>query len=586
MLELDSLGDLDDFVTLCKGYSGSSSNRVYHPAPFNSPIDLKSNDNILRMSYNRFGRRSENNERYFLFVYSGGTPVPFRIQQDLLQYVQGTHPVLEKYPEIKHRRTTEWYKWATNSGGRSFHQLDLPVIAQYFRLYWDIGLPDNGTISDANLDRVKNEIRCLLEVCGLIPVCSSPSIIQRTSLRIRGANAIESGGDATTLDRRVRRRSNERRPDSEDVEMVDSSDNDVDESESSYIDYGVLKKQWFEQRDYSYVGSLEVAAKEAYRDGSLDKTNAIIKKLGGNLVLTSTTFNTLKALGKSILVRKIRNFNKLRNDINESMPVGLFQIGKDQLLLEWIGEGKRYSSGDHMPRVTHTISNANSQKQLTDESAYMLYKMYVAYDLSLSKFNGLLNVFAAYFLGRPLELDEFSSIPTLRNWFKRLAIIERYFQSLDDLETFGFKSPHGFPVLYYIISDDTKHGKHDTRHAVIRTSVYPDGKPRYVVLTSSTAVTKDAQGNANLNVDILKKLVHKLVLPFLGGGTVDNAGSARAEIEYTFDDLMRYLEKNDQEHYAYFFGVKRLAIIIPDFFHIDNIAVNEASIVMSGDIER
>eukprot|EP00956_Cyclotella_meneghiniana_P044449 scaffold318994_cov169-Cyclotella_meneghiniana.AAC.1 len=219
------------------------------------------------MSYNRFGRRSENDERYFLFVYSGGTPVPFRVQQELLQYVQGTHPVLEKYPDIKCRRIAEWYKWATNSGGRSFHQLDLPVIAHYYRQYWDIGLPDNGTISALNLDRVKNEIRCLLEVCGLIPVYSSPSIIQRTSLRIRGANAIESGGDATTLDRRVRRRSNERRPDSEDAEMEDSSsDNDADESESSYIDYGVLKKQWFEQRDYSYVGSLEVAAKEAYRD--------------------------------------------------------------------------------------------------------------------------------------------------------------------------------------------------------------------------------------------------------------------------------------------------------------------------------
>eukprot|EP00956_Cyclotella_meneghiniana_P028461 scaffold66238_cov43-Cyclotella_meneghiniana.AAC.8 len=67
------------------------------------------------MSYNRFGRRSENDERFFLFVYSGGTSVLFRIQQELLQYVQGTHPVLEKCPDIKCRRIAEWYKWATNS---------------------------------------------------------------------------------------------------------------------------------------------------------------------------------------------------------------------------------------------------------------------------------------------------------------------------------------------------------------------------------------------------------------------------------------------------------------------------------------
>eukprot|EP00956_Cyclotella_meneghiniana_P008631 scaffold11754_cov36-Cyclotella_meneghiniana.AAC.1 len=221
-------------------------------------------------------------------------------------------------------------------------------------------------------------------------------------------------------------------------------------------------------------------------------------------------------------------------------------------LLRWISDGRRYSSGEQMPRKTHTISKANFQKQLTDESSYMLYKTYISYDISLSKFNGLLNSFAAYFLGRPLSMKEFSSLPTLRNWFKRLAIIDRYKQSLDDIETFGQKSPHGFPVLYFIITDDTKHGKHDTRHAVLRTSIYPDGKPRYSVLTSGIAVTKDAKGNANLNVEVLMKHVHSLVLPYLGGGTVDNAGSARAEIDETFNQLMTHQEENGSDLHEFY----------------------------------
>lgn len=584
MLGLSSLEELDQFIMQCKGYTGTHSSRVYHPPPFNAPIDLKSDDNILGMSYKIFGRKGENNNQHFTFGYSSGTPVPFKIQQELLQYVQGTHPVLMQYPEIKSRRISEWRKWATDSGGRRFHQHDLPVIADHFKQYWDIRLPDNTAISNANLDKVKGEIQCLLQVCGLIPVATEPSIIQRTSLRVRGATAIDTG-DVAALDRRVRQRSNERPPDNHEVEMLDdSSDDDYDDG--SYIDYGVLKKQWFDQKDYSYVGSLEIATKEAYNtDGTLTKANTIINELGGNIILAETTFNSLKALGKSRLGRKLKNFDKLRGAINASLPIALFQVSTDQLLLEWIRDGKRYSNGEKLPRQTHSISKDNGQVQLTDESSYMLYKIYVSYDISLSKFNGLLNSFAVYFLGRPLTFDQFSSLPTLRNWFKRLAIIDRYKQSLDDIDTFGFKSPHGFPVLYFIITDDTKHGKHDTRHAVLRTSVYPDGKPRYSVLTSGMAVTKDARGNALLNVEVLEKLVHSLVLPFLGGGTVDNAGSARAEMDVTFNELMNHLECKGSDLHE-FFGVRRQVIVIPDFFHIDNIAINEASILFSGDIER
>ncbi|KAL3793086.1 hypothetical protein ACHAWO_005140, partial [Cyclotella atomus] len=321
--------------------------------------------------------------------------------------------------------------------------------------------------------------------------------------------------------------------------------------------------------------------------------------MGGMIVVPKSVFTSLKDLERKVIRKKLKNFEKLKHAINKSMHASLFQMDTDKFLLEWFVDGLRYNAGERLPRVTHTINKGNSHNQLTDESAYMLFKTYLSYDLLLSKFNGLLNSFAAYFLGRPLDMKEFSSTPTLRNWFKRLSIVERHFEAIEDLETFGIKSPNDFPVLYYIISDDTKHGKHDTRHAVIKTGVYPDGKPRYIVLTSSAAITKDAKGNADLNVEVLKKHVDPEVLPFLGGGTVDNAGSARAEIHQTFDDLMDYIEEKDKEELddededpdhinekTHFFGVHRRAIVIPDFFHIDNIAVNEASIKFSGYIVR
>ena len=108
----------------------------------------------------------------------------------------------------------------------------------------------------------------------------------------------------------------------------------------------------------------------------------------------------------------------------------------------------------------------------------MIWHMIIAYDLPLCKFNGLLNCMAVFFLGRPLEIDEFPSTPTIRIWMKRLTIIDRHRAHKIDLETFGFKSKFGFPVLYSIVSDGTVHGKNDVHHAMMRTATYPNGKER------------------------------------------------------------------------------------------------------------
>jgi len=128
--------------------------------------------------------------------------------------------------------------------------------------------------------------------------------------------------------------------------------------------------------------------------------------------------------------------------------------------------------------------------------------------------------------------------------------------ALVDRGTFGYKvSKHGFPVLWSITADGTTHGKTDHHQAIIRTAANPDNKgKRYIA--------------------------------FLGSGTVDNASSARCEVVETFESLMDWLKEHDMEEYTRFWGVDRLPVIIPDVFHIDNIAINAASLVFSGDTER
>ena len=53
----------------------------------------------------------------------------------------------------------------------------------------------------------------------------------------------------------------------------------------------------------------------------------------------------------------------------------------------------------------------------------------------------------------------------------------------------------------------------------------------------------------------------------------------------TFESLMAHLKEIGSPMYQ-FYNVERKAFVIPDFFHIDNIAINTASIIFLGDIER
>ena len=49
--------------------------------------------------------------------------------------------------------------------------------------------------------------------------------------------------------------------------------------------------------------------------------------------------------------------------------------------------------------------------------------------------------------------------------------------------------------------------------------------------------------------------------------------------------MMAHLKEMGNPYHE-FYGVARKPLTIPDFYHIDNIAINTASIIFSGDIER
>ena len=90
----------------------------------------------------------------------------------------------------------------------------------------------------------------------------------------------------------------------------------------------------------------------------------------------------------------------------------------------------------------------------------------------------------------------------------------------------------------------------------------------------------------------IEENVDPKTLPWIGGGTSDNASAARLELRMTFNRIMDKCESKYEEevedgvdnpspdHMAW--GVKRKPIVMFDAPHIDNICVNAASTVFSG----
>ena len=102
------------------------------------------------------------------------------------------------------------------------------------------------------------------------------------------------------------------------------------------------------------------------------------------------------------------------------------------------------------------ISQQNSQPMLSEESAHIIRHILFEYKIPLSKFGGLLNMFAVLLLGRELDESEYSSASTIRTWMDRLAVIDKHYQRKIDRDAFLKKSKYGFDVIWGATADDTQ----------------------------------------------------------------------------------------------------------------------------------
>eukprot|EP00978_Attheya_sp_CCMP212_P020213 scaffold57562_cov32-Attheya_sp.AAC.1 len=150
---------------------------------------------------------------------------------------------------------------------------------------------------------------------------------------------------------------------------------------------------------------------------------------------------------------------------------------------------------------------------------------------------------------------------------------------------------YGFVKSWYMMSDDSTH--HDkNRHVLLMTahksSEDPENEsdlacPCYRFVTASESPSKDSGGNSQLNVDSLMNYVNNVeVLARFGGSVTDNASDAMLEGSKTFESILQKLSLELRLVY----GVKRWALKLGDWFHIDNLIVTHASLAAFGDTIR
>jgi hypothetical protein len=116
-----------------------------------------------------------------------------------------------------------------------------------------------------------------------------------------------------------------------------------------------------------------------------------------------------------------RDSSSFGGETSEMLEVSLFRdfhrdsssFGEEDLLWDWIEQGKRFSVGEQLPPSNYEWNPANNQLSMKDEAAHYIRHILFVYNISLTRFPSLMNCFSVLLLRRPLSVHEFSSTNTI-----------------------------------------------------------------------------------------------------------------------------------------------------------------------------
>ena len=255
-----------------------------------------------------------------------------------------------------------------------------------------------------------------------------------------------------------------------------------------------------------------------------------------------------------------------------------FKPRGNQLLRDWLEDGRRYTDGERLPRINLELNPENRKQWFTDSAMSCMRHIIFCFNIPTRTFGSLMNCFAVLLLGRALKMIEFPDRRSLNRRLMRLAVFDWHNTRTKFQAFIDSSSQYGFNRYWYSVTDDSKHLKVD-RHAVMISYQESDNEsPSFKVLTVSSSGAKDSKGNSNLNVEAFRSVLSNKIIDHYGGNASDHASDARKESRITFQSV---LSAERMEH-----DIVPQPIFLCDPFHIDNLCVNHASIAAFGDTER
>ena len=171
--------------------------------------------------------------------------------------------------------------------------------------------------------------------------------------------------------------------------------------------------------------------------------------------------------GRQLFLAK-NNLLQVRKEILSKMPDSLFLPSNDELLIDWMTDGQRYTRGIRLSALDQNIGvhPESHRRWLTDEALHYIRHIIFSFSIPVTKFTSLMNCFAVLLLRKVLKLDEFLDTAQLVPRILRLDAIDRFRWAKDFNAYITSPHEHGFHRLFYSVSDDSKHFKRN-RHALL-----------------------------------------------------------------------------------------------------------------------
>ena len=462
------------------GGTGNKSDRTWkpNPSPFNAKVNLCSQqDNHLNLHYIDNGRKAEITgdliepstiavEQSCRFVRLGkmcnqNKELSVNIQRSIAKFVIGTHQMLTRfYPDIAKFRQKNWRVWL--EGGvtaNQYQQLHLPDIATYFWDVWNAPIARGANPRDLTptiFDLVKHEIIDLLVRMFIIPTSYLQVISVRRSKRhidvSDGESDVEIEASQSQSNKRIRNIVDTHLdPNGVDGDFVDNSDPNA--NAIKLFNLGALKLLW-KEHEYEEVGRREIALKNAHTgiDGTL--TNLEILEYGGR-TYSIAEHQAIAAISKSTIARKLQNFHRLKQWINDTNPTRLFRIEQQQLILEFVSDGRGYQTD----RLTNQIFEPSGPRQLKSQCAQIIrHILFTNPKVAISKFPELYTAMFVLINGRAPKECQIPSPSTIRSNIERLNQFDLYDIGQMFVDLSKDNSPCGNKRYFASITDDTKQG--------------------------------------------------------------------------------------------------------------------------------